>query len=135
MPPISACYCNQTDNSTGGAGAVYVFTRSGTLWTQQAYVKAYVKAFNTDASDDFGASVALSPDGSTLAVGASFEDSSATSVGGDPSNNTVSASGAVYTFARSGVVWSQQSYVKASNTDANDHFGASVALSSTGTWW
>jgi hypothetical protein len=60
------------------AGAVYVFTRSGTTWSQ----RAYVKASNTEANDEFGNSVALSSDGSTLAVGAPVEDSVATGIGG-----------------------------------------------------
>ena len=53
--------------STSKAGAVYVFSRSGTTWTQQAYVKAS----DTEAGDEFGYSVSLSSDGNTLAVGCS----------------------------------------------------------------
>ena len=118
----------QTDNSTPGAGAVYVFTRSGVVWTQQAYVKAS----NTAVGDAFGFAVALSSDGNTLAVGASNEDSAATGVNGNQTDNTAANAGAVYIFARSGVIWSQQAYVKASNTRANDGFGAAVTLSSDG---
>ena len=84
----------QTDNSAGSSGAVYVFTRSGASWTQQAYVKAS----NTGASDEFGYSVALSADGNTLAVGAYLEDSNATGVNGDQTDNSASASGAVYLY-------------------------------------
>ena len=54
------------------SGAVYVFTRTGGVWTQQAYLKAS----NTDARDQFGVSVAIS--GDTIAVGAQFEDSNGT---------------------------------------------------------
>src|SRR5690606_37117339 len=81
---------------------------------------------------NFGQSVGLSGDGDTLAVGARYEDSSATGVGGDESNDTAGSAGAVYVFARSGTDWLQQAYVKASNTAASDYFGASVALSSDG---
>jgi cysteine-rich repeat protein len=116
------------DNSAVNAGAVYVFTRSGTTWRQEAYVKAS----NTDANDDFGVSVALSADGSTLAVGANAEDSAATGIGGSQADNSAGNAGAVYVFTRSGTTWSQQAYVKASNTDAFDQFGQSVALSSDG---
>jgi hypothetical protein len=56
----------------------------------------YVKASNTDANDRFGYSVAL--DGDTLVVGAALEYSNATGVGGDGSNNSAPASGAVYIF-------------------------------------
>ena len=118
----------QADNSASSSGAAYVFTRSGTVWTQQAYVKAS----NTEQGDTFGFSVAISGDGNTMAVGAPFESSSATGVGGDQTNNNKPNSGAVYTFIRSGVVWSQQAYLKASNTDAFDQFGLSVAISGDG---
>jgi FG-GAP repeat len=114
---------NQADNSAGNAGAVYVFVRSGTMWTQQAYVKAS----NTGVDDTFGYSVALS--GDTLAVGARYEASAATSINGTQSDNSASAAGAVYVFVRSGTAWTQQAYVKASNTGTGDEFGYSVALS------
>ncbi len=114
---------DQLSNGVSGAGAVYVFTRSGTIWTQQAYVKAS----NTQLEDFFGASVALS--GDTLAVGATFEDSVATGINGNQSDNSVASAGAVYVFTRSGTTWSQQAYVKASNTNLADGFGASVTLS------
>jgi hypothetical protein len=111
------------------SGAVYVFTRSGTTWVQQAYVKAS----NTGAIDQFGFSVSLGSDGNTLAVGAVLEDSKGTGVNGlDQDDDTLSGSGAVYVFTRSGTTWSQQAYVKASNTGASDQFGISVSLSSDG---
>ena len=114
---------DQTNFLAYQSGAVYVFTRSGTIWTQQAYVKAS----NTGAGDMFGRSVSLS--GDTLAVGASSEASSATGIGGNQANNAAPNSGAVYVFTRSGTSWTQQAYLKASNTDANDFFGVSVSLS------
>jgi FG-GAP repeat len=114
---------NQADNSASGSGAVYVFTRSAGVWSQQAYVKAS----NTGAGDSFGYSVALA--GDTLAVGAWTEDSNATGVGGNQADNSAGDSGAVYVFTRSAGVWSQQAYLKASNTGASDSFGYSVALS------
>ncbi len=114
---------DQTDNTAGNSGAVYVFRRSGSTWAQEAYLKAS----NTDADDQFGASVALS--GDSLAVGAFFEDSNATGVNGDQAGNTASDSGAAYVFRRNGSTWAQEAYLKASNTDANDQFGISVALS------
>jgi FG-GAP repeat len=119
---------NQADNTVGGSGAVYVFVRDGVgVWSQQAYVKAS----NTDGVDNFGGSVALSGDGTTLAIGASGEGSNAMGMGGNPADNTADSSGAVYVFVRDGV-WSQQAYVKASNTAASDLFGSSVALSGDG---
>jgi len=115
----------QSDDSAFGSGAVYVFTRTGDTWTQQAYIKAS----NTGEFDNFGARVALS--GDTLAVGAPDEDSNATGVN-DPdgqSDDNAFDSGAVYVFTRTGDTWTQQAYIKASNTDADDQFGRSVAIS------
>jgi hypothetical protein len=114
---------NQADNSAGNAGAVYAFVRSGTTWTQQAYLKAS----NTGVGDQFGYSVSLS--GNTLAVGAPFEASAATGVNGNQTDNSASAAGAVYVFAHIGTTWTQQAYLKASNTGADDQFGYSVSLS------
>ncbi|KIG19527.1 Molybdopterin oxidoreductase, iron-sulfur binding subunit [Enhygromyxa salina] len=119
---------NQADNSASNAGAVYVFARSGTVWSQQAYLKAS----NSDLDDRFGQSVTLSDDGDTLAVGAYGEDSSATGIDGNQADNSASVAGAVYVFVRSGAVWSQQVYLKASNSDSDDRFGWSVALSGDG---
>jgi hypothetical protein len=116
---------NQTDASAPQSGAAYVFVRSGSTWAQQAYIKAS----NTDANDLFGISLSLSGDGDTLAVGAIGEGSAATGVNGDETDNSLPYSGAVYTFSRTGNSWTQQAYLKASNTRANDNFGYSVALS------
>lgn len=110
------------NNGASNSGAAYVFVRNGSTWTQQAYLKAS----NTSAGDWFGYSVALA--GNTLAVGAPFEDGSATGVNGADDDGTLAA-GAVYVFTRSGTIWNQQAYIKASNTGADDQFGRSVALS------
>jgi len=120
----------QSDNSAIDSGAVYVFQRNNGNWLQQAYVKAS----NTGANDQFGESVALSGDGNTLAVGASFEASSATSINHPTgqSDNSATDSGAVYVFQRNNGIWLQQAYVKASNTGASDRFGRSMALSDNG---
>ena len=114
---------DDSSNGTQDSGAAYVFSRSGTTWTQQAYLKAS----NTGAADQFGTSVALS--GDTIVVGAYQESSTAIGVNGDGSNNGATHAGAAYVFTRSGTVWTQQAYLKASNTDADDLFGWNVALS------
>ena len=110
------------DENAAWSGAAYVFTRSGTTWTQQAYLKAT----NPETSDWFGVAVAVS--GNTVVVGASGEDSSTTGVNSTPNESAIS-SGAAYVFTRSGTTWTQQAYLKASNTGANDGFGRSVAVS------
>jgi hypothetical protein len=109
---------DQLNNAALSSGAVYVFTRSGTSWSQQAYVKAS----NTGQSDDFGFALTLS--GNTLVVGADLEDSAALGVNGNQLSNDAANAGAVYVFTRSGSTWTQQAYLKASNTEADDQFGS-----------
>jgi hypothetical protein len=84
-------------------------------------------------NDNFGLSVALSSGGDLLAVGAPAEASAATGINGNQLDNSVTTAGAVYVFARSGSVWTQHAYVKASNTGTGDRFGRAVALSGDGT--
>jgi len=119
---------NQADNSAGASGAAYVFTRAGSIWTQQAYLKQS----NTGPTDFFGESLALSAQANTLAIGAAREDSAATGVGGNQADDSAMFAGAAYVFLRSGTTWTQQAYIKASNTGANDLFGWSVALTANG---
>lgn len=114
---------NQADNTASASGAAYVFVRNGTAWSQQAYLKAS----NTGSIDRFGTSAAIS--GDTVVVGAQFEDSNATGVNGNQADDSAAASGAAYVFARSGSVWSQSDYLKASNTGGGDGFGIAVAIS------
>ncbi len=87
---------------------------------------AYGKASNTGADDKFGISVAV--DGDVMVVGAPFEDSSTMGVNGTP-NEGAADSGAVYIYRRTGATWSQEAFVKASNTGAGDRFGERVAVS------
>ena len=114
---------NQQAGGAQWSGAAYVFARTDETWRQQAYLKAS----NTGAGDAFGSSVAIS--GDTLVVGASDEDSNARVVDGSQTNSLAANSGAAYVFVRDGSTWRQQAYLKASNTDNNDRFGGSVAIS------
>jgi len=124
---------SETNNNAANSGAVYLFRYSDDSWSQQAFIKAS----NTEASDIFshstGLNIALSSDGDTLAVGAYAEDSAATGIGGDQSDNSASSAGAVYLYRFDGSDWAQQRYIKASNSEAEDQFGYSVSLSSDGT--
>ena len=113
---------DQNNQNALYSGAAYVFTGAGQSWQQQAYLKAS----NTDADDAFGRAVAI--DGDTIAVGAAWESSSARGIGGDQTNNDAPGSGAVYIFERTGDAWAQTAYLKASNADAGDFFGTSLAI-------
>ena len=116
------------NNSAADAGAAYVFTRSGALWTQQAYIKAS----NAQAGDLFGGALALTAAGNMLTVGATDEDSASTAINGDQANNGALGAGAIYVFSNNGVTWVQGAYIKAPNAEPIDHFGAAVALSADG---
>src|SRR5687768_9505919 len=123
---------DQNDDSLPQAGAVYVFTRSGGSWQQQAYIKASNTGRRGEDGDQFGFSVALSGDGNTIAVGATTEDSAATGINGNQMDDSAQSAGAVYVFSRTGSTWAQQAYVKGSNTEAGDLFGYDVSLSDDG---
>ncbi len=113
------------DASLGGAsdsGAAFVFRRTGSTWAQDAFLKAS----NTGAADSFG--FAVDADGDTIVVGAYFEGSGATGVDGSQRGGA-STSGAAYVFRHDGAAWSQEAYLKASNTGSGDEFGRSVAVS------
>ena len=94
------------DSSGDKDGSAYVFTRSGTLWTQQAKL--------TSTGDEFGWSVALS--GDTALIGAPGTSAGAPS------------SGAAYVFVRNGTSWTQQAKLGASDPSFEDHAGKTVAL-------
>jgi hypothetical protein len=85
----------QDDDSAQEAGVAYLCTRANGEWQQ----RAYIKGANTEAYDEFGSSLSLSRDGHLLAIGARGEDSAATGVDGDPTDNSMDESGAVYLFS------------------------------------
>jgi hypothetical protein len=115
---------DQTINVPGGGGAAYVFIRNGAVWTQEAYLKAS----NTGTGDFFGDSVSIS--GDTVVVGAYSEDSDGIGVGavGSLPEDQHFNSGAAYVFVRNTGVWSQQAYLKASNTGRADWLGRAISV-------
>jgi len=144
---------DQSDDSAPYAGAVYLFQRSDSDWTQTAYVKAsntLEEATQESSSsssgssssaaanitgDRFGHSVALSGDGATLAVGALGESSNLSGINPEQADDKrvkASASGAVYVFAKNNTDWAQQAYIKAKYPRPNTLFGESVSLSYSG---
>ena len=97
----------------GGAGAAYLYTRSGSSWTQQAKLTAT----GEQGAGELGSSVALSGDGHTALLGAPLASGGA---------------GAAYLFARSGPGWTQQATLTATGEQGSGQFGSSVALSGDG---
>lgn len=101
------------DNSN--IGATWIFTRSGTTWTQQGS-----KLIGTDAVGNSrqGISVDLSADGNTLAIGGSIDNSNI---------------GAIWIFTRSGTTWTQEgTKLVGTGNVGNSSQGISVALSANG---
>jgi trimeric autotransporter adhesin len=125
-------------------GATYVFQRSGASWSQEAFIKPSTLTLHggvtllQDGSiqvlggGQFGGEVSLSQDGNTLAVGSLRESSNAKGINGDAGDTSAALAGAVFVFKRDNSVWTQKSYVKASNTDTDDRFGLNVDLSADG---
>ena len=102
------------------AGAAYIFTRSGSTWTQQQKITAS----DAQAEDYFGYNADISADGIYAIVGSRFEDGGA----GDP----LSAAGAAYIFVRSGSTWTEQAILRASDAAQTKYFGQSVSINSDG---
>jgi hypothetical protein len=98
------------DDKGTSSGSVYVFTRTGATWTQQAKLTAADGA----ANDYFGRAVAI--DGDTLVVGAHQDDDKG------------SASGSAYVFTRTGGTWTQQAKLVPADGTAGDYFGFAVAV-------
>ena len=118
------------DDQLKDAGAVYLFDRQGSSWTQQPYL---LKANSTNPDAHFGGSVALSADGATLAVGSAGESSVERTINGYYYAAKIRAdSGAVHVYAHRAGVWTTEAFIKAENADNNDAFGASVSLSADG---
>lgn len=92
-------------------GAAYVFTRSGSTWSQQAKLVASDKS----ADSTFGTAVSVS--GDVAVIGASFAD---------PGNQM--NAGAAYVFARGGSVWTEQAILTGNSPQPGDSFGASVSV-------
>jgi FG-GAP repeat len=98
--------------NSGEAGAVWVFTRSGAAWTEQAKLTGGGEL----GEGRFGRSVALSADGNTALVGATNDGHI----------------GAAWVFTRSGAAWTQQAKLTGDGESGSGWFGQSVALSADG---
>ncbi len=109
-------------------GGVYIFSKGEHGWRHEAYVKSV----SPGEKDRFGEVLAMSADGSVVAVGVPEDDSGAAGIDANAGDGTAYETGAVYLYARSGGEWRRQAFIKASNPDVNDRFGSSVALSADG---
>ncbi len=145
----------EEDNNTGfQTGAVYLFKRGESGWSQDALIKASnadpaeddeeestdeeteededTITIPTNAGDTFGYRLALSEDGTTLSVSALYESSSDTGINGDESLNDAPSAGAVYVFNDGTEGWAQEAYIKPSNTRSGQLFGSALGISADG---
>lgn len=106
-----------TVNGQTGAGEVYVYTRSGSTWSEQTFFSDPTPT----ANDQFGAQVAVSGDAKTLLVGAPFVTV----------NSQSKKAGAAFVYSQSNGTWSAPTKLTASDAAATSYFGA-VALSADG---
>ena len=97
-------------------GAIYVFSRTGTTWSQEA------KLLEGDVAngDYFGSVVAINYDGTRIISG-SYNKA-----------GTYAAQGAAYIYLRTGTTWAQEAKLLAGDPAANDYFGSSVSISNDG---
>ena len=112
---------NADPDTINNAGAAYIFTRTGTTWTQEAKLIAYDKQI----SDGYGWAVAMTAIGDRVAISARLSDP-----------DEVNAAGAVYIYVRtvdnSVISWTLESKIFAEDKTANNQFGTSIAFSSDG---
>ena len=110
------------DDTGTNEGAAYVFTQSGTTWSQQDKLVA------SDAQDDdhFGQSVAV--DGTVIVAGAPEADSTTIFAEPGTTDDPGFDSGVAYVFASDGTDWTEQEILVASDEAGTDNFGSAVAV-------
>jgi hypothetical protein len=103
------------NQDAGGIGAVWVFVRAGSTWTQQGQK---LTANDEQGAAGFGIRVALAGDGRTALIGGWNDDRGV---------------GAAWVFRRSGSTWTQQGQKLTANDERGaGAFGGAVALSANG---
>lgn len=102
-----------------GLGAVHLFRRDGALWREQVVVAAA----NATPQNPLGSQIALSADGTTLAVGASAPEGT---------EARQRSAGSAYMFVNQGGQWRQTARLRASNSRTGDAFGERLSLSADG---
>jgi len=98
------------DDAGTDSGSAYVFVRTGSSWTQ----KQKLTAIDAAGGDWFGYSVSVS--GDTALIGANLDDDAG------------SKSGSAYVFVTSGVNWTQEQKLTATDAAGGDNFGRAVSV-------
>lgn len=129
---------DDTDSSGGSAdpaapndlynsGSVHIYKSQNGLWVHDGYIKAD----NSDIGDQFGGSLSISHDGTTMVVSARREQSLDPL---DPLNNDGTDVGAIYVFEKTNDVWAQTDYIKPDyqSFKNNNYIGDTVRISGDG---
>lgn len=119
---------NESNDAATDSGAAYVFRRTNGVWAQEAYLKSTI----SEAGDRLSG-VAISADGTAIVISTWGESSSGTGVNVAQPNNAAPDSGAAFLFRRTGAVWQQEAWFKASNTETDDRFATGLAINADGT--
>lgn len=107
----------KTVGGISGAGAAYIFSRSGSVWTQEAIISASDKATN----DNFGHDIKINGDGTVIAASSRVKTVA-----------TIVSAGQVYLYTRTGVTWTEKYKASASDKNTNYYFGSTIALNNEG---
>ena len=108
---------NRDDTGAADTGSVYIYSRSGTIWTLEQEINNPSPVIN----DYFGNSVIMNSDGSKVIIAAQTEDTGA------------DGAGTVYVYSRSDTTWTLEQEINNPSPVASDFFGTDVSIDSTGT--
>ena len=106
---------NKSGTSTN-TGVVFIYTRSGSTWSQQAFISPSDGA----ASDNFGWHISMNGAGDRIFVHSKYDDD-----GG-------SSSGSVYVFTRSGSTWTQAAKLTKATPVASNYWGSHINCNEAG---
>lgn len=116
---VVGAYNDETYDGSGEWGVVYLFASSSNNWTEEQRFVGIIPFFYYDA---FGYSVTINAAGTVLVVGGIYDEATGSS-----------STGAAYVFASSSAGWSRQQILTGTlAVGANDNFGNSIAINSTG---
>ena len=107
----------QDGSSIVNIGAVYIFSRLGDEWAEEAKITASDKAL----FDMFGYSVDITSDGSRVVIGAYLAE-----------DGVITDAGIVYVFTRNGVEWTQEARLTSGKRKKKDRLGCSVSIDDNG---
>lgn len=108
-------------------GKVYVFVRSGDVWTYQQEIRHPLRNINNDESFEFGITVAISGDGLHAVIGNHIDNYI-------PGGTVTGGEGGAYYFTRSGNTWTHVASLYSNEPNEPQYFGFGLSLNNDGTF-